>query len=114
MKGHREELVIKPNNQLGGKDVCVGKKVSPEQWLDAVNTAFKQNDWLVQEFAGSSFGLYQTGENDCALHDMVWGFFHFGKRFGGTWLRVMPQRLNKGVINCHQGASVSITFNVDH
>jgi hypothetical protein len=44
---------------------------------------------------------------------MGWGFFMFGPHYAGVWVRVLPRKKSKGVINCHQGASVSVVFNVD-
>jgi hypothetical protein len=113
IRSHREKLVIKPALGYGGKKVCVGNKVSQELWEKNVNTAFQEKDWVVQELVESSTGIYQSGEKGCDYHDMVWGFFIFGSRYTGAWVRVMPQESNKGVINCHQGATVSVIFETD-
>jgi hypothetical protein len=110
---NRETLVIKPGTGFGGKGVCVGRKSSEKEWEEALKTAIKEKSWLVQELVESSPGLYQAGETGCEPHDMVWGFFIFGSRCCGAWNRVMTQKSNKGVINCHQGATVSIIFEVD-
>jgi uncharacterized circularly permuted ATP-grasp superfamily protein len=110
---HREKLVIKPSVGYGGQGVCVGPKVSQEQWEEQVSIAFKSEDWLVQEMVESSTGVYQSGEDHWDYFDMVWGFFIFGSRYTGAWVRVMPQEANKGVINCHQGATVSVIFEVE-
>ncbi len=113
IRSHREILVLKPAQGYGGKGVCVGNKVSQELWEKNVDTAFQAKDWVVQELVESSTGVYQSGEKGCDYHDMVWGFFIFGSRYTGAWVRVMPQESNKGVINCHQGATVSVIFETD-
>lgn len=110
---NKEKLVIKPAIGLGGDGICVGCKSTEKQWEEAVNNAIKKKNWLVQERVESSTGLYQTGDNDCTQQDMVWGFFVFGPGYAGSWVRVMPRESNKGVINCHQGATVSVIFEVD-
>ena len=112
MLSNREKLVIKPSMGLGGKGICVGVKSTPQEWEEAIKTAIKGKNWLVQELIESSPGLYQAGENGCEPHDMVWGFFVFGSRYTGAWVRVMPREKNKGVINCHQGATISVIFEV--
>jgi hypothetical protein len=110
---NRENLVLKPSVGLGGEGVCVGRKCSQELWKTAVKAAINGGNWLVQEFIDSAPGLYQCGEEGWDLHDMVWGFFIFGSRYCGAWNRVMPKKSNKGVVNCHQGATVSVIFEVD-
>jgi hypothetical protein len=110
---HRERLVVKPGADYGGKGVCVGMRVSDLQWKESVETALHEKNWVVQEFVASAPGLYQAGESGSDIHDMTWGFFVFGPHYAGVWVRVLPRKNNKGVINCHQGASVSVVFNVD-
>jgi len=113
MLSNRERLVIKPSMGLGGKGICIGAKSTGAEWEEAINIAIKGKKWLVQELVESSPGFYQVGENGYDLHDMVWGFFVFGSRCCGAWNRVMPQRGSKGIINCHQGATVSIVLEVE-
>ncbi len=113
MLSNRETLVIKPSVGLGGRGICVGARSSEKEWVDAVNLAIEKKNWLVQELVESSPGLYQVGETGYKLHDMVWGFFVFGSRYCGAWNRVMPREGSKGIINCHQGATVSIVLEVE-
>lgn len=110
---NRQRLVIKPSVGYGGDGVCVGPKSSGSQWQEAVEKAVKGKNWVVQEMVEPYTGLYQAGENGFDIHDIVWGFFVFGDRYTGAWARVMPKKDNRGVINCHQGASVSVVFEVD-
>jgi len=113
MLSNREKLVIKPSTGLGGKGICIGIKSSEQEWQEAIKTAIQEKNWLVQEWVVSSPGIYQAGENGCEPCDMVWGFFVFGSRYSGAWVRVMPQENSKGIVNCHQGATVSIIFEVE-
>ncbi len=138
---NREKLVLKPLVGGGGKDIYIGCHKSEEEWKDLVESAMKGNDWkhlhinsnlteekwfefaekayneikswVVQEYIESPRYLYQLGENGCAEHHAVWGFFMFGNTYAGGWVRVMPADNDSGVINCHQGARVSVLFEVD-
>jgi hypothetical protein len=109
---NKEKLVIKPSRGYGGKGIYVGRYTSQKEWEEAVKTAVKDKYSLVQEYIESPSYLYQSGENGCAEHDIVWGFFILGSTYGGGWVRVLPKAKSKGVINCHQGATISVVFEV--
>ncbi|MCX6584458.1 MAG: hypothetical protein NT166_30170 [Candidatus Aminicenantes bacterium] len=113
IRSNRQGLVLKPGGSYGGKGVCVGIKASDQEWRESIETALREKNWVVQEYIETSPGLYQAGANGYSIHDMSWGFFMFGPRYAGLWIRVMPREGSKGVINCHQGASVSIVFIVN-
>jgi len=110
---NRRDLIIKPSVGYGGDGVHIGKKTSQNRWEQAIETAIEKKDWLVQQYIEPTSYLYQYGENGCELCDAVWGFFVFGPYYAGEWIRVLPQISNQGVINCHQGAEVSIIFEVE-
>lgn len=110
---NRENMVLKPSRGLGGEDVCVGRKTPQEEWEKAIAMAMEKRSFVVQEYIQGDHGIYQAGDQGCMVHDMVWGFFLFGPSYCGAWVRVMPSGDHKGVINCHQGATVSGIFEVD-
>ncbi len=110
---NRERMVLKPSVGLGGKGVMVGKYTPHPQWEEAIRNAMAEGNWLVQEFVETSPGLYQDGDEGYTICDIVWGFFLFGDNYTGAWSRVMPGEKNKGAVNCHQGATVSLVFEVD-
>jgi len=112
MLSHQKDLVLKPGLGLGGQNIWVGNKTTPSQWEKYVKNALQERNWVVQEWVETSPGVYQAGDG-YEYHDMVWGFFIFGSQYTGAWVRVIPQEKSKGVINCHQGASVSVIFEVD-
>lgn len=113
IRSNRRRLVLKPGGNYGGKGVCVGIRAAEKEWEESLETAIHEKNWVVQEYVESSPGLYQSGACGCDIHDMSWGFFMFGPRYAGLWIRVMPRQGSRGVINCHQGASVSVVFNVN-
>jgi hypothetical protein len=137
---NREDLVLKPLMGYGGENIFVGRYTSKEKWAEVLDEALKAGDWnevavgdtisqqswdeisdeslgikswVVQEFAGSATYLYQHGKNGYTEHDAVWGYYLFGNRYCGSWVRAMPRTAGKGIINCHQGAQVSVVFEVD-
>jgi len=137
---NRETLVLKPLVGSGGKDIYIGKKTTEKEWKELVELAFVKEDWkdikverdmtqeqwnhlienaldvkswLVQENIESYPYLYQIGENGYTEHHAAWGFFIFGSRYSGGWLRILPKDNPRGIINSHQGAEVSSIFEVD-
>lgn len=140
LMANRENLILKPSMGYGGKDIYigrhtsesawkdlttialkpenwfhlpVGRDITEEQWTGIVKSAQMVKNWVVQEYVESIPYLYQWGENGCAEHRAVWGYFIFGNCYAGSWLRVLPKIHDRGIINCHQGARVSVVFEVD-
>ncbi|MDQ1355456.1 MAG: hypothetical protein QG657_5766 [Acidobacteriota bacterium] len=137
---NREKLVLKPLIGAGGKDIHVGphtpekewrdvvesamhwndwqdihfdENLTEEKWYEVVKTAYDVKNWLVQEYIEPSTYMYQLGENGYGEHHAVWGFFIFGDTYSGGWVRAMPTNSKSGIINCHQGAKVSVVFEVE-
>ncbi len=137
---NRENLVLKPLLGSGGKDIYIGRYTLKEEWQKVVEFALLNNNWrdiplnnpltekkwyefagralsvkswIVQEYIESPTYLYQWGKCGCAEHHAVWGFFIFGDLYAGGWVRVLPTFNKSGIINCHQGAKVSVMLEVD-
>lgn len=51
IRAHREELVLKPNDEYGGSGVTLGWETSPAQWDEAIERALREHAsaWIVQE-----------------------------------------------------------------
>ena len=140
IRTHREKFVLKPLLGTGGRDIYVGRYTPEEKWdhlvdqalatdnweelpftqpmtetrwIEFIKKALQVKSWVVQEYIDSSTYLYQWGENGYEEHHAVWGFFVFGSTYAGAWARVQPLSGQTGVINCHQGAKVSVVFEVD-
>lgn len=107
----REKLIIKPSAGYGGKGVHIGKNVPRKEWERLIEIALIEKNWVVQEYVESLPYLYQQGVNGYAVCDAAWGFFILGSGYCGGWVRVLPREGSKGVINCHQGATISVIFN---
>jgi hypothetical protein len=111
---NREDMVIKPAEGLGGESVYVGRYTPAPLWREVVKLAFRNKNWLVQEFVKSRQFLFQTAQHGSYGHDVIWGVFIFGEHYAGTFLRVLSgQKQHKGVINSHQGAEYSVVLEVD-
>lgn len=109
---HQDNLVLKPAVGYGGDGILIGHNTSPEEWRSAISTGFEQQSWLIQEHVETPYFLYQNGPTGSQMHTTVWGFFVAGSTHSGQWVRVMPDTNKKGIINCHQGAEVSVVFEV--
>jgi tyrocidine synthetase-3 len=113
IRRNREQLVMKPAVGRGGEGIVVGKYISQDQWETVLETARQKGKWLAQEYVPSLPLLYQYGEKGAEPHMGVMGFLVFGNRYGGGYIRTLPCSKRKGVINVHQGARVSILFEVE-
>lgn len=109
----QDRLVLKPGRELSGKDVFVGRFTEPDLWLDTFERAVADGSWIVQELVEGVPALFQDGERGTALHDIVWGLFAFGDRFGGSFVRLSPRSsVHQGVVNAHRGASFTLPIEI--
>lgn len=107
----RESLVLKRAGGSGGSEVHIGAATDPARWEQQVDHALAQGDWVVQEFLDSLPFVYQSGERGSAAHEVIWGLFVFGDRYGGDILRIAPRGV-PGVVNAARGASVGVLWEV--
>ncbi|MDY7093410.1 MAG: hypothetical protein SX243_10615 [Acidobacteriota bacterium] len=111
LEQHRERFVLKPALGMRGEGVCFGAATDEGRWRDLVDDAVDDEGagWVVQELVPGRPRTFQLGEEGSALHDVVWGFFQFGRRYGGGFLRMLP-RGGYGVVNAARGATESPIF----
>jgi hypothetical protein len=107
----REHFVLKDAQSMGGKGVVLGKFVSSEIWRQTLDHALAKGGWVVQEVLESLPYLYQNGEYGCSIHDVIWGPFVFGGRYGGVVLRMQP-KVAGGAVNLSLNATEGIVFEV--
>jgi hypothetical protein len=110
---NQERLVIKPSRGFGGKGVFLGFNTSPERWRQEINSALSERNRVVQEYLPPSSYMYQVGDQGCFPREAVFGYFTFGSRYAGGFVRMMPEADNKGIINAGQGAEESILIEVE-
>lgn len=111
LTAHREALVLKPSDGHEGRGVTVGRLTPPDRWAGLVAEAVAKGGWLAQERIESRPYLYQCGEQGYGRHDVVWGTFAFGERYGGGFLRMMPSG-TEAVINSYRGAVEGFIYEV--
>jgi hypothetical protein len=110
---HKDLFVLKPADGVAGFGISVGRATERSKWEQAVDTAFKEKKWVVQEYVDALNFLYQSRTNGMEPHRMVWGFFLFGDKYSGCLLRLMETRGKGEIINSHQGAEVSVVFEIE-
>ncbi|MEP7010028.1 MAG: hypothetical protein ABJC13_06875 [Acidobacteriota bacterium] len=106
----RGDLVLKSCRSLGGKDVAIGRASTDAEWQAAIDTALSGDLWIVQEFVVSKSYL-ALSDAGVERHDLIWGPFAFGSRFGGNFLRLQPTRVG-GAINASRTGSASSMYEV--
>ena len=72
--------------------------------------ALANGRWVVQEFVPSETFLFQAREGG-APHEIVWGAFVFGDRFGSCMTRCAPA--GAGIINIARGARRIVLLEVE-
>lgn len=108
---NRELFVLKKATSFGGSHVRFGKLLTAPAWSTALDRGLREWDWVVQECVESEPYWFQKGTFGAEPHDVVWGLYVFGERFGGTFLRLKPKSRGDGIVNYGQGAEVGIVLN---
>ena len=111
LAAEQPRFVLKKAGGHGGSGVVLGKFAAPERWREALATALREGDWVVQETLESLPYLYQSGDYGCSIHDVIWGPFVFGNRYGGVVLRMQPAAAG-GPVNLTLHATEGIVLEV--
>jgi hypothetical protein len=109
---HRESLVVKHAMGISGDSVHVGQLTPRAQWESVMRTAFADGRWILQERQESLPYWYPDAESEVRPHDVVWGLYAFGDRYGGGFLRMQPCG-RSGVINSSRGACQGIFLEIE-
>ncbi len=109
---HRERLVLKKASSLAGRDVHLGKSVSPERWAELVRQALAEPEWIVQELVEPRPSFFLDPDGSVVCHDLIWGLFTFGDTFGGAFLRLQPSERG-GLVNTAVGAEVGLLLEIE-
>lgn len=107
---NKDDFVLKRDGLLGGDHVYVGKFTSESTWYSVVSLARKNPGWIVQKYYPSDQFYAPTYEGNIVPHDYVLGFFDLGSEYGGAGVRLMPSKLNNGVVNSAKGADYTMVF----
>jgi hypothetical protein len=108
--------VIKKARAGRGSAVHLGAATPEALWRERVERALAEGDWIVQEQVEPLPSIHQLGERGSGPHDVVWGLFVLGERYGGGFLSLAPREARTqregGVINVMRGATVGVIFEV--
>jgi hypothetical protein len=110
LKANKNSFVIKAARGFQGKDVFVGKFLSDDEWIKALETALESRLFIAQEFSDSVDFLAPNEQNEWTPHKLIWGAFGFGDAYGGVWVRMSEVKSNAAVINSATGAVEAIVF----
>jgi hypothetical protein len=109
---HRDDMVLKRGLGSGGKEVHVGRYLAPDAWEARVREAVEEGGWIVQERVESRPYFYPPRPGAAPVpHTVVWGLFCAGSRYGGGFLRMLPQGAAEGVVGSngsHESAILEI------
>jgi uncharacterized circularly permuted ATP-grasp superfamily protein len=70
VRANRERLVMKPNDEYGGKGVFIGWETSPADWDAAIETAL-QASYVVQEKVELLRQSFPLLDGELAFRDLV-------------------------------------------
>jgi hypothetical protein len=102
---HRDDMVLKPGLGAGGNGVHVGRYLAPDEWEARVREAVEEGSWIVQERVESRPYFYPPRPGAAPVaNTVIWGLFCTGSRYGGGFLRMLPQGAGEGVVNSGRGA----------
>jgi hypothetical protein len=102
---HRDDMVLKRGLGVGGAAVHVGRYLAPDDWEARVRTAVEEGTWIVQERVESQPYFYPPRSGAAPVPtSVIWGLFCAGSRYGGGFLRMLPQDAGEGIVNSARGA----------
>ena len=109
IRRNRDNLVLKPNDEYGGKGIFIGWESTDQQWDDAIGIAL-QGDYLVQERVQTGheeFPYFDSEGNISFIEQLVDldPLLYFGK-VGGAFTRLSSSSL----ANVTSGAGMTPTF----
>lgn len=112
LKERKDKFVLKPAQGFSGNEVFIGKNTSQMEWNQKVLSALLSKKFVAQEYCESMEVLAPNAYNEWTPHNVVWGLFCFGEKYGGMWLRRRESAGGNGVINANTGAIETIAYEV--
>lgn len=109
---HKDQFVIKPNDEYGGKGVCLGKESSQDHWNRQIQDALNGEPTVVQEVVLIPRVAFPVAENGKIKYaDMVVDMdpYVFGAKVEGVLTRLSSSSL----ANVTAGGGTTPTFVID-
>lgn len=110
LQSDKDLLVIKPSGDYGGKNVYIGRQVAEEKWLELLERAFKEKNWVVQKFINIpkyEFPIFSTRSN-LKFEKMYVNVspYVFNGKYASSLVRVSREK----VINVSRGGGIVPLF----
>lgn len=110
LKNNKDLFVLKEANGAQGKNVFVGKFMSPDKWDAAIEQSLGEVPYVAQEFSDPVDFLAPNKNNEWVPYKLIWGAFGFGDQYGGAFVRMSEVDSGLDVINAATGAIEAIVF----
>jgi hypothetical protein len=104
LKQNQSQFVIKKAHSAQGRDVCIGRFVSEQQWLTCIDETSSDNDWLVQTFCEPDQVIASSVISEPEPFTPVWGIFDLNNSYSGAFVRATVSEQGNGIINSANGA----------
>ena len=107
---NKDNLVLKPANSYGGKDVFLGRETDQATWDNVINQNIASEDWVVQQYVDIPEEFFpEINETiNMKLKKVNINPFAFAGKYGGTISRVS----DKSIINVSAGGGLVPTMSV--
>ena len=103
---HKDNLVLKPADSYGGKNVTIGRETRQEEWTKLVNAILvNKEDWVVQKYVEiTEMSVPELKDGEVSLIKKKYNLnpFVFGHRYAGSMARLSEQ----SVINVSAGGGL--------
>lgn len=110
LEQRREHFVLKKTESFGGRDVILGRNSSRAEWQLLLHQHLGDSGWLVQEYCAPGRIMMLDPDLGVCEHDLIWGIFTFGGRYGGTFMRAKAVGLSDGIVNTASGAAELLLY----
>lgn len=106
LRSRRENFVLKPNSEFGGKGVIIGRDAAVSEW-DAALDAWEAKNMVVQEYVPIPEAEFPVFSPDLEFETKKYNvnFFTFAGEYGGGFVRTSNSR----IINISAGGAL-VTF----
>lgn len=104
IRANRDQYVIKPNAEFGGKGVVIGRESNESSWDDAIHRALS-SPHVVQEYVRipeGQFPVVRNGKLEWEPKKINVNFFTFAGEFGGGFCRTS----DSSIINISAGGAL--------
>ena len=107
---HKDDFVLKPNDEYGGKGVCLGWEMNGGKWVSQINDAL-DGFYVVQEKVPLARESFPYFDNGLCFADLVvdFGPYVFGPIVGGVSTRLSTSSL----ANVSAGGGATSTFLIE-